>query len=53
MGVFLTLAYLYEKTGEQTYLPWPDSWAEWAMYGLPRTPFDGMQHMTYLTDNHN
>jgi unsaturated rhamnogalacturonyl hydrolase len=23
------------------------------MYGLPRTPFDGMQHMTYLTDNHN
>jgi unsaturated rhamnogalacturonyl hydrolase len=53
MAVFLTLAYLYEKTGEQTYLPWLDSWAEWAMYGLPRTPFDGMQHMTYLTDNHN
>ena len=53
MAVFLTLAYLYEKTGEQTYLPWLDSWAEWAMHGLPRTPFDGMQHMTYLTDNHN
>ena len=53
MAVFLTLAYLYEKTGEQTYLPWLDSWAEWAMCGLPRTPFDGMQHMTYLTDNHN
>ena len=53
MAVFLTLAYLYEKTGEQTYVPWLDSWAEWAMYGLPRTPFDGMQHMTYLTDNHN
>lgn len=53
MAVFLTLAYVYEKTGEQTYLPWLDSWAEWAMYELPRTPFDGMQHMTYLTDNHN
>lgn len=53
MAVFTTLAYLYEKTGEQTYLPWLDSWAEWAMHELPRTTFGGMQHMTYLTDNHN
>lgn len=53
MAVFLTLAYLYEKTGEQTYLPWLDSWAEWAMYELERTPFGGMQHVTYLTYNHN
>lgn len=53
MAVFLTLAYVYEKTGEQTYLPWLDSWAEWVMYGLPRTPFDGMQHITYLEVNHN
>ncbi|KAK4611509.1 Unsaturated rhamnogalacturonyl hydrolase [Fulvia fulva] len=53
MAVFTTLAYLYEKTGEQTYLPWLDSWAEWAMYELPRTEFGGMQHMTYLTDNYN
>lgn len=52
MAVFLTLANVYEKTGEHTYLPWLDSWAEWAMYELPRTPFGGMQHMTYLTDNH-
>lgn len=53
MAVFLTLAYLYEKTGEQTYLPWLDSWAEWAMYDLERTPFGGMQHVTYLTYNHH
>ncbi|KAK4497243.1 hypothetical protein PRZ48_011693 [Zasmidium cellare] len=53
MAVFTTLAYLYEKTGEQTYLPWLDSWAEWAMYDLPRTTFGGFQHMTYLTENHN
>ncbi|KXS96661.1 hypothetical protein AC578_4404 [Pseudocercospora eumusae] len=48
MAVFLTLAYLYEKTGEQTYLPWLDSWAEWAMYDLPKTRFGGFQHMTYV-----
>ena len=52
MAVFLTLAYLYEKTGDRTYLPWLDSWAEWAMYELPRTPFGGMQHITYLEENH-
>ncbi|KAK2762294.1 hypothetical protein FQN54_001304 [Arachnomyces sp. PD_36] len=51
MAVFLTLAYVYEKTGNQTYLPWLDSWAEWAMYELPRTEYGGMQHVTYLTPN--
>jgi unsaturated rhamnogalacturonyl hydrolase len=53
MSPFLTLAYLYEKTGEQTYLPWLDSWAEWAMHDLERTPCGGMQHVTYLTPNTN
>ncbi|RDI77647.1 hypothetical protein Vi05172_g12354 [Venturia inaequalis] len=53
MSPFLTLAYLYEKTGEQTYLPWLDSWAEWAMHDLERTPCNGMQHVTYLTPNTN
>jgi unsaturated rhamnogalacturonyl hydrolase len=51
MAVFTTLAYLYEKTGEQTYLPWLDSWAEWAMHDLERTRFGGMQHVTYVTTN--
>lgn len=53
MSPFLTLAYLYERTGEQSYLPWLDSWAEWAMYELPRTKFGGFQHMTYLEYNEN
>ncbi|KAG9784584.1 hypothetical protein ABEF93_006581 [Exophiala dermatitidis] len=53
MAVFLTLAYLYEKNGEQSYLPWLDSWAEWAMYELPRTTYGGMQHITYVDENHN
>lgn len=53
MSPFLTLAYLYEKTGERSYLPWLDSWAEWAMYELPRTKYGGFQHMTYLEYNEN
>lgn len=51
MAVFLTLAYVYERTGNQTYLPWLDSWAEWAYHDLERTPYGGMQHITYLTPN--
>ncbi|KAL3463551.1 Six-hairpin glycosidase-like protein [Aspergillus heterothallicus] len=53
MAVFLTLAYVYEKTGNITYLPWLDAWAEWAMHELPRTRFGGMAHITYLTENHH
>ncbi|OOF90079.1 glycoside hydrolase family 105 protein [Aspergillus carbonarius ITEM 5010] len=52
MAVFLTLAYVYEKTGNVTYLPWLDAWAEWAMHELPRTKYGGMQHVTYVTENH-
>ncbi|KAH0608342.1 uncharacterized protein H6S33_001476 [Morchella sextelata] len=51
MAVFLTLACVYEKTGNGTYLPWLDAWAEWAMYDLERTDYGGMQHVTYLTPN--
>lgn len=53
MSPFLTLAYLYEATGDQSYLPWLDSWAEWAMHDLPRTKYGGFQHMTYLEINEN
>lgn len=47
----LTLAYIYEKTGNQTYLPWLESWADWAMYELPRTKYGGMSHQTYNSIN--
>lgn len=53
MAALLTLAYLYEQTGDKSYLPWLDSWCEWAMYELPRTTFGGMQHITYLEENRN
>ncbi|KAI2786947.1 hypothetical protein POX_g09344 [Penicillium oxalicum] len=52
MAVFLTLAYLYEKTRNPTYLPWLDTWAEWAMYELPRTRYGGMQHITYNREHY-
>lgn len=53
MAVFLTLAYLYEDTKEKSYLPWLESWAEWAMYDLPRTEYGGFQHITYSDKNYN
>lgn len=52
MAVFLTLACLYEKTRNEAYRPWIETWAQWAMYDLPRTKSGGMQHATYLTENH-
>lgn len=52
VSVFLTLAYVYEKTGNQKYLPWLDAWAEWAYHDLPRTEYGGMQHITYVKTNH-
>lgn len=51
MSVFLTLACVYEKTRNPTYLPWLEAWAEWAMDGLPRTEYGGMQHITYVKEN--
>ncbi|KAF2135723.1 glycoside hydrolase family 105 protein [Aplosporella prunicola CBS 121167] len=53
MSVFLTLAYMYEdpNTRNAAWLPWLETWAEWAMHDLPRTPFGGFQHITYLEEN--
>jgi unsaturated rhamnogalacturonyl hydrolase len=51
MAPLLTLAYVYERTRNQMYLPWLDAWAEWAMYDLPRTNYCGMQHITYVDEN--
>jgi unsaturated rhamnogalacturonyl hydrolase len=53
MAPFLTLAYRYEETGDRTLLPWLDSWADWAMRSMPRTPHGGMQHITLAEENHH
>lgn len=53
MAVFLTLACVYERTKNPTYVPWLDSWAEWAYHDLERTRFGGMQHVTYVSLHDN
>ncbi|WP_088105496.1 glycoside hydrolase family 88/105 protein [Halalkalibacter urbisdiaboli] len=53
MAPFLTLAYLYEDTKDQTFVPYLEDWAEWVMYDMPRTKEDGLQHMTYGPENKN
>ncbi|KAL9105516.1 MAG: hypothetical protein Q9227_009313 [Pyrenula ochraceoflavens] len=51
MSPFLSLACLYERTRERKFVPLLEEWAEWAMNGLNRTSFGGMQHDTYLGPN--
>jgi unsaturated rhamnogalacturonyl hydrolase len=53
MSPFLTLAYLFEDTGDQSYLPYLDSWAEWLMDpdGLPKTEEGGFQHIVFNDEN--
>jgi unsaturated rhamnogalacturonyl hydrolase len=53
MSPFLALAYLYEETGEPSYRPYLETWAEWLMAddGLPKTQEGGFQHITYDTEN--
>lgn len=53
MAPLLTLAYLYEETNDQRYLPYLEEWAKWVMYDMPRTEDDGLQHMTYGPENKN
>ncbi|WP_312584609.1 glycoside hydrolase family 88 protein [Atlantibacter sp.] len=52
MAPFLTLAYRYEETRNPALRPWLESWAEWAMYQMPRTDYGGMQHITLAEENH-
>ncbi|THH01840.1 hypothetical protein EW026_g898 [Hermanssonia centrifuga] len=51
MSPLLTAAYLHEAK-HANYAAHLDSWAEWAMYEMPRTQEGGLQHITYLVDNH-
>ena len=41
----LTLAFLYEETGEKKYLEACSEWAEWVMKEMPRTSDMGLQHI--------
>ena len=46
MCPFLTLAFLYEKTGRRDYLDLCEQWAEWLYNDLPRTQEQGFVHKT-------
>lgn len=47
MAPLLTMACLYEDTGDSRYLPYLERWADWAMNDLTRTDEGGFQHVTY------
>ena len=48
---FLTAAYLVERTGDRTFLPYLDTWAEWIMRDMPRTDEGGLQHIVFNSVN--
>jgi unsaturated rhamnogalacturonyl hydrolase len=48
---FLTAAYLVERTGDRTFLPYLDVWGEWIMRGMPRTEENGLQHIVFNSEN--
>jgi unsaturated rhamnogalacturonyl hydrolase len=51
MSPLLTAAFLHEG-GYADYKAHLEAWAEWVMYDMPRTEEQGLQHITYLVDNH-
>ncbi|KAI0321866.1 glycoside hydrolase family 105 protein [Amylostereum chailletii] len=51
MAPLLTAAYLHEAK-HASYGVHLDSWAEWVMHEMPRTEEGGLQHITYLVENH-
>jgi unsaturated rhamnogalacturonyl hydrolase len=53
MAPLLTLAFIYEDTKDQKYIPYLETWAEWVMHDMPRTNENGLQHMTYGPENKN
>lgn len=52
MSPFLTLAYMHERSGERSHLPYLDVWAEWVMRDMPRTKENGLQHIVYNSVNY-
>lgn len=52
MAPLLTLSYLYEITGKESYLALCEEWADYALNDLPRTEEGGFQHVTIDSDNY-
>lgn len=51
MCPMLTLAYVAEETGNQSYLKLCEEWAEYVMKGMPRTEEGGLQHCVSGSEN--
>ena len=49
----LTLACLYEKTGDERYGKLCGDWARWIMAGMPRTEDGALQHIVSGSENRN
>lgn len=47
MAPLLTLAFLFEERRDSRYLPYLESWADWALKQLPKTREGGFEHLTY------
>ena len=52
MCPLLTLTYLYELTGKESYLKICNEWVEYAVNSLPRTIEGGFQHITIDSPNY-
>ena len=48
----LGMVCVYSVTKNEEYLPHIYSWADWVMNEMPRTQYDGLQHMTILNHHH-
>ncbi|MBW3080490.1 glycoside hydrolase family 88/105 protein [Bifidobacterium saguinibicoloris] len=53
MCPLLTMALLYERTGDPKLRPYLEQWAKWAYEDMPRTDHRGMQHITLGEPHHN
>lgn len=51
MAAFLTGAYLVERLGDRSLVPYLDVWAEWVMRDMPRTEENGLQHIVFNSVN--
>jgi unsaturated rhamnogalacturonyl hydrolase len=52
MVQMLTLAYLYEETGNPIYLPYLETWSDWLYHEMPRTKERGFQHIVFGSENY-
>lgn len=52
MAPILTLACLYEESGNPELIPHLEDWAKWSMETLSKTAYNGFQHDTFGVTNH-